>query len=52
MFYQHLEQNTVKRLQNRVKGHNQYLIKGKRGSLDERWRLYVPTDFRENLRGI
>lgn len=52
VFYQHLEQNTVTRLQNRVKGHNQYLIKGKRGPLNEKWRLYVPTDFEEHLRGI
>jgi len=52
VFYQHLEQNTVKRLQNRVKGHNQYLIKGTGGPLNERWRLYVPPDFREHLRGI
>ncbi len=52
VFYQHLEQNTVKRLQNKVKGHNQYLIKGKRGPLNEKWRLYVPTDFKEHLRGI
>jgi len=52
VFYQHLEQDTVKGLQNRVKGHYQYLIKGKGGPLDERWRLYVPTDFREHHRGI
>jgi len=52
VFYQHLEQNTVKRLQNRVMGHNQYLIKGKGSFLNEKWRLYVPTDFKEHLRGI
>ena len=52
VFYQHLEQNTVTRLQNRVKGHNQYLIKGKRGPMNEKWPLYVPTDFEEHLRGI
>jgi len=52
VFYQHLEQNIAERLQKRVKGHSQYLIKGKGGPLNEKWRLYVPTDFDDHLRGI
>jgi len=35
-----------------VTGKNQYLVQGAKGTLNKRWRLYVPDGFKEHLRGI
>jgi len=52
VFYQHIDEEKIKKLSSRVKGNNQYLVRGTRGTLNEKWRLYVPNDFTEYLRGI
>jgi predicted transcriptional regulator of viral defense system len=51
-FYEHISQNLLEKLNNRVKGSPQYLIRGETGGLSERWRLYIPEDFKEKLKEI
>jgi predicted transcriptional regulator of viral defense system len=51
-FYEHISQDLLEKLTNRVKGSPQYLVRGETGELNERWRLYIPEDFEEKLKGI
>ena len=51
-FYEHFSDSVLNKAAAEVKGQPQYLVRGKKGRLDERWRLYVPDDFEESLRGI
>lgn len=52
VFYQHLDEKDIQGLSTRVTGKNQYLVQGAKGTLNKRWRLYVPDGFKEHLRGI
>jgi len=51
-FYEHLNDLLLDRIYEQISGSSQYLVKGELGPLNERWRLYVPGDFEEKLRGI
>jgi predicted transcriptional regulator of viral defense system len=51
-FYEHLSKNLVEKLTSKVKGSPQYLTRGERGEINERWRLYIPSDFEEKTREI
>ncbi len=52
LFYQHLEQDTMEKLQSHVEGGMRYLVNGEPGKADENWRLYIPANFWDYLRGI
>ncbi|MCW3990034.1 MAG: hypothetical protein NWE88_08180 [Candidatus Bathyarchaeota archaeon] len=52
IYYQHLEGATLDALHKRVNDNTRYLEKGKNGPLNRKWRLYVPMNFSEYLRGI
>jgi len=52
IFYEHLPESTLKEIEEEVLGAPTYLIRGTGGSLNPRWRLYVPIEFKEKLRGI
>ena len=51
-FYEHLNEKLLNRIAEQTKGPPQYLIHGKKGSLNKRWSLYIPEDLEEELRGI
>lgn len=52
LFYEHLDDDILSRIKNRVKGSPRYLEKSKSGKLDNKWLLYVSPSFRQYLRGI
>jgi len=52
LYYQHLEDSTIEKIQKRVEGNERYLEKGKIGALNKRWMLYVSGDFEQYLRGV
>jgi len=51
-FYEHISKDLIEELTRRVKGSPQYLARGEGGEINERWRLYIPSDFEEKLREI
>jgi len=51
-FYEHISQYLLERLRTQVENSPQYLVRGENGKLSARWRLYIPKDFEEKLRGI
>lgn len=51
-FYEHISQDLLEKLRTQVKGSPQYLVRGEPGELNARWRLYIPKDFEEKLKGI
>lgn len=51
-FYEHINGQTLDEIQKLIKGPPQYLIQGEKGILDQRWKLYIPKDFEDRLRGI
>jgi len=51
-FYEHINDTTLSKIAEQIKGPPEYLIRGEKGSLDKRWNLYIPEDFEEKLRGI
>ncbi|MBC8273777.1 MAG: hypothetical protein H8E40_02245 [Chloroflexi bacterium] len=51
LYYRHLEDSVIDEIQNRVKGNERYLEKGKNGALNKKWKLYVSNDFEQYLRG-
>jgi len=51
-FYEHVDDKLLNEIQRQVKRPPRYLINRKKGVLQRRWRLYVPEDFEEKLRGI
>ena len=52
LFYEHLDDNLLERIKNRVMGDPRYLEKSESGELDSKWLLYVSPRFRQHLRGI
>ena len=52
LFYEHLDNDILGRIKNRVKGGPRYLEKSKSGELDSKWLLYISSRFRQHLRGI
>jgi len=51
-FYEHVDDQLLNEIQSHLKGTPRYLINRKKGVLQRRWRLYIPEDFEEKLRGI
>ena len=51
-FYEHVSKDLLEQLTSRVKGSPQYLVRGEGGEINERWRLYIPSDLEEKLKGI
>lgn len=51
-FYEHVNDSLLSRTASELKGQPQYMVRGKKGRLNERWHLYIPDDFEEELRGI
>jgi len=51
-FYEHVDDQLLNKIQNHVKGPPRYLENRKKGPLQKRWKLYIPEDFEEKLRGI
>ncbi len=52
IFYEHLPQRVLKNIEDNISGQPTYLIRGKKGPLNPRWRLYIPSGFDDKLRGI
>jgi predicted transcriptional regulator of viral defense system len=51
-FYEHVNDSLLSRVTSELKGQPQYMTRGKKGSLNKRWNLYIPDDLEEELRGI
>ena len=51
-FYEHVNDQLLNEIERQITGPPRYLIYGETGPLNRRWRLYVPKDFEEKLRGI
>ena len=51
-FYEHVPDQLLNDLEAQVSGPPQYLVNGQKGTLNKKWRLYIPEDFEEKLRGI
>lgn len=51
-FYEHLEDRLLREIEMMIGGSPRYLVLGQRGLLNKRWRLYIPEDFEEKLRGL
>jgi len=52
IFYEHLPEGVLTKLEDRVSGQPRYLFRGVPGALNARWRLYVPEGFEDKLRGV
>ena len=52
LFYEHMDEVVLARIEDHVVGNVGYLEKERAGELNKRWMLYVSPDFRELLRGI
>ncbi len=55
IYYEELPQDLLKKLELMISSSKIYLDRNKRGSKNiyvSRWRLFVPSNFKENLRGI
>jgi predicted transcriptional regulator of viral defense system len=51
-FYEQVDDQLLNEIQSHVKGSPRYLINRKKGIRQKRWKLYIPEDFEEKLRGI
>lgn len=51
-FYEHVNDSVLNKVITEIEGQPQYLVRGKKGSLNKRWNLYIPDGFEEELRGI
>jgi predicted transcriptional regulator of viral defense system len=51
-FYEDVNNHSLNELEKQITGSTRYLIHGEKGTLNRRWRLYIPKDFQEKLRGI
>jgi len=51
-FYEHIDDRLLNDIKEQIKGPPRYLIRGEKGPLNRRWKLYVPESFEEKLRGI
>ena len=52
LFYEHLPDEILDGLAGTVSGQYRYLRMGVPGSLNPRWRLYIPEGFEDKLRGV
>ena len=51
-FYEHIDDHVLDEIEGLITGSPRYLVPNEKGSLNKRWRLYIPKDFEEKLRGI
>jgi len=51
-FYEHVDDRLLNEVEEQIKGPPRYLIRGEKGPLNRRWKLYIPEGFEEKLRGI
>jgi len=51
-FYEHVEDRLLSDIEKMITGLPRYLVPSERGILNRKWKLYVPEDFEEKLRGI
>jgi len=51
-FYEHISDNALNQIAKLIIGPPQYLIRGQKGTLNNRWKLYIPKNFKEKLRGV
>ncbi|MBE0520551.1 hypothetical protein IBX35_05875 [Candidatus Bathyarchaeota archaeon] len=51
-FYEHVNDHLLNEIEKQITGPPQYLTYGKKGTLNRRWKLYIPDGFEEKLRGI
>lgn len=52
VFYEHLSESVLKKLHGKIGERPRYLTRERPVVLNEKWRLYVPPKFEENLRGV
>jgi len=52
IFYEYLPDEILERLAARVSEQSRYLLMNTSGPLNRRWRLYIPENFEDKLRGI
>jgi hypothetical protein len=52
IYYKHLPEEVLKRIEGLTGGGRKYLIAGRGGRLVKRWGLIVPDDFRGLLRAV
>jgi predicted transcriptional regulator of viral defense system len=51
-FYEHISDTTLNKIVKLIKGSPQYLTRGQKGAINKKWKLYIPDNFNEKLRGI
>jgi len=51
-FYEHISDASLSKMEIEIRGSPQYLVLGRKGSLNRKWNLYIPEAFEEQLRGI
>lgn len=51
-FYEHLDEHVFNEIQNQIGGPPRYMIYQQEGLLNRRWKLYIPRDFQEKIRGV
>lgn len=51
-FYEHVNDHLLNEIEKQITGPPQYLTYGKKGTLNRRWKLYIPDGFEEKLRSI
>lgn len=52
MFYEHLPEEVLERLAEKISEQTRYLVQGIPGSLNPKWRLYIPEGFEGKLTGV
>jgi len=52
VFYRHLPEEVLKRIEGLTGGGRKYLIAGRGGRLVKRWGLIIPNDFQALLRAV
>lgn len=51
-FYEHVNDHLLNEIEKQITGPPQYLTYGKKGTLNRRWKLYIPDGFEEKMRSI
>lgn len=51
-FYEHIDNTTLNKIEKLITKSPQYLVHREKGPLNKRWKLYIPKNFEEKLRGI
>jgi len=52
IYHEHLPEKILNQISEKVEGQPEYLIRDEKGNLNETWKLYIPDNFEEKLRGI